>query len=115
MQVRASDTLAHVAVKFGLTVPELRALNRLLAPAIFPGQKLRVRGAPAESTRPKPEPLQLRHDPSTALGPLSPTEAIRRVGKSTFFRPQSETPLPESTPRTSNSDLASFHADLEEL
>lgn len=116
--VRASDTLAHVAVKFGLTVPELRALNRLTAPAIFPGQVIRVRGnapeQPGTVVQEEPKSLRMRMDPS-ALGMLGQDEAVRRVGKSTFFRPSDETPMNVAPPQAANSDLSSFHIDFEEF
>ncbi len=62
----------------------------------------------------EPKSLRMRMDPS-ALGMLGQDEAVRRVGKSTFFRPSDETPMNVAPPQAANSDLSSFHIDFEEL
>ncbi len=75
-QTGPSDTLAHLAVKFNLTVPDLKQLNRLGDNTIFPGQVLRVLPWPpvdAGTTAAAPSPSLARR--RTVSAPPNPDAA----------------------------------------
>ena len=59
--VRPGDTLSEIALQYGVSVAQLRALNAIVDPnRIYPGQRLRLAAPPAAAATPKaaaPKPV----------------------------------------------------------
>jgi hypothetical protein len=87
--VQKNEALWSVAILYGTTIAELKALNGLAGDEIFEGQQLLIRRASTETPTPSPVPVTatLGLSTSTATQPVTPTIT------------QTPTPLP--TPPTS--------------
>ncbi len=83
--VRKGDLLSSIAQRYGLTVAELTALNRLKNPDVLRiGQKLMLPGK-VDITRPRPTPPSSRPRPVSAAAPVSPADGgsyVVRAGDS---------------------------------
>lgn len=73
--VQKNEALWSVAILYGTTIAELKALNGLAGDEIFEGQQLLIRRASTETPTPSPVPVTatLGLSTSTATPPVTPT------------------------------------------
>lgn len=70
--VRQGDTLSEIALRHGVTVAQLMALNRIANPnRIYPGQRLRLAAEPADASKPS----------AAAPAPAQPIVHVVRAGE----------------------------------
>ncbi|MDQ0200799.1 C40 family peptidase [Neobacillus ginsengisoli] len=78
--VQGGDCLSKIAVKYSLTVPQLKSLNNLKSDMIYVGQKLKIPGTSTPMgqtptptpTVPKPSPVVTAPTPTTTVPKPSP-------------------------------------------
>lgn len=76
--VRKGDTLNKIALRYGLSVAELRAVNNLKAKSVRPGQELIVRGAGIDTNLAAAEARANQQSGRTQTGAKAKTHTVRR-------------------------------------